>query len=72
MIILKDTFNDRIISRHRKLETAVRARRKHANDLSRRSPGSYVWYGFHYENGELVDHEEIALLEYELINRKRS
>lgn len=28
MFILKDTFNDRVVSRHRKLENAIQADRK--------------------------------------------
>ena len=45
MITLTDTFNNRTISRHRTVEAAVKAQRKHARAIRRRNgPGSYLTY----------------------------
>lgn len=44
MIILHDSFNSTLISRHRTVAAAIRARIAHARRLERNSPGSYVWY----------------------------
>lgn len=43
MIALFDSFNSRVISRHRTLEAAVLAHRKHARAVRRASgPGAYI------------------------------
>ncbi len=53
MYTLTDTFNDRVISRHRSVRAAVEARIKHARSL-KHHPGdtSYVTYSITAGNGK--------------------
>lgn len=59
MITLHDTFNDRLISRHRTLIAAVRAQRKHLSAVEKRNgKGAYLTYAFR-ENGTPVSADEL-------------
>ena len=49
-IILSDTFNNRVISRHLSLAAAVKKQRKYSKALSKSSKGSYLWYGYTYSD----------------------
>lgn len=64
MIILTDTFNSCIISRHRTIAAAIRARNKHARDLVRRNgPNHYVWYSITDSSGADIS-EQVYALDY--------
>jgi len=59
MIELFDTFNSVLISKHRSLETAVKAQRKHLKQVKKANgQNSYLTYGF-VKNGKFIDDEEI-------------
>ena len=59
MITLHDTFNDRLVSRHRTLIAAVRAQRKHLSAVEKRNgKGAYLTYEFR-KNGQPVDQYEL-------------
>ena len=52
MITLKDTFNNRTISRHRSVDAAVKARAAHSRMIRRlNGSNSYVWYSIRCEDG---------------------
>lgn len=56
MFILHDTFNDREISRHRKLENAIKAQRKHAAAVRRANgKNSYIPTKITHADGTSVD-----------------
>jgi hypothetical protein len=60
MITLKDTFNNVTISRHRTLEAAVLAKRKHARAVRKANgENSYVWYGFFGPDGKEIGYEQL-------------
>ena len=67
-ITLTDTFNNRIISRHRSVDNAVRARAKHARMIRRVNGGnSYVWYSIRCEDGSCPHiQDEIMAAQFEL------
>jgi len=66
MITLIDTFNGRSLSRHRTLENAVLAQRRHDAEVKRNNgPGSYVTYGFEAD-GEPVPHDDIIEVKMEI------
>ena len=68
MITLTDTFNNRTISRHRTVEAAVKARRKHLRAVRRRNgPGSYLTYSITDDDRNDL-HEEILMAEMDLDN----
>ena len=70
MITLIDTFNGRSLSRHRTLENAVLAQRKHsAQVIKNNGPGSYVTYGFEAD-GEPVPHDDIIEAKMEIEGRR--
>jgi hypothetical protein len=59
MIELFDTFNSVLISRHRTLEAAVKAQRKHLAAVRRHNGrDSYLTYGY-VEHGLYIDPERI-------------
>jgi hypothetical protein len=65
MYTLTDTFNDRIISRHRTLEAAAKAQAKHSRAVKRHNgASSYIPTAIAYE-GKAVD-------EYEMMQAERS
>ena len=58
MIILKDTFNGSLISTHRTVAAAVRARAAHARRVERRNGrGSYISYSIRSTTGEDIREE---------------
>jgi hypothetical protein len=66
MFTLIDTFNNSIISRHRTLVAAVRAKGKHARAIRRRNgQNSYLTYEITGPDGEAVDY-------YDLINAEET
>lgn len=68
-IKLIDTFNGTLISTHLSLENAVKAQRKHAKAIERRNgQGSYLTYGFKYENGKSVDQDSVMQAKMDLDN----
>jgi hypothetical protein len=57
MYHLRDTFNYRLISRHRTLEAAIRARRRHLAMIRRANgPNSYLTYDI-TRDGEPIGEE---------------
>lgn len=57
MYTLIDTFNNHTISRHRTLENAIRAQRRHLAAVRRANgPNSYLTYDITL-NGERIDGE---------------
>jgi hypothetical protein len=68
--ILQDNFNHSRISGHRTLRSAVLAKLRHAASLSRRSPGSYVWYAITDAYGVPHNSELILETEMEIQNRR--
>ena len=53
MIILNDTFNKKVLSRHRTVMAAVKAKNKHDRMIKRyNGQSSYVWYSIVDSNGE--------------------
>ena len=68
MITLTDTFNNRLLSRHRSVDAAVRARAAHARKIARvNAKGSYVWYAIRCEDGSCpLIAEEIMIAQFEL------
>jgi hypothetical protein len=72
MFTLHDTFNDYPISRHRTLLAAVRARRKHARDISRRNGGNaYVTYAIRDGDGDAVNYYDLIATEQQLDMERR-
>lgn len=70
MITLIDTFNGRSLSRHRTLENAVLAQRKHsAQVIKNNGPGAYLTYCFEAD-GEPVGWEEIESVKMEIEVRR--
>lgn len=67
-IILTDTFNHRMISRHRSVDAAVKARAAHARRIARvNGQGSYVWYSIRCEDGSCPHiAEEVLVAQQEL------
>lgn len=60
MFTLADTFNNNIISRHRSLVAAVRAKGKHLRAIRRRNgQNSYVTYEITGPDGEAVDYDDL-------------
>ena len=60
MYILTDTFNDRELSKHRTLEGAVKAQRKHLRAVKRANgENSYLTYAITESNGDRVDPDMI-------------
>ena len=63
-IILTDTFNNRVISRHRTVEGAVKARAKHSRAVERANGrGSYITYSIRAEDGSDISEEIMAAQE---------
>ena len=59
MIILTDTFNNSIISRHRTVLAAARAERRHARAVAKRNGGgAYVRYKITAADGSDI-HDEV-------------
>ena len=70
MITLIDTFNGRSLSRHRTLENAVLAQRKHsAQVIKNNGPGSYLTYCFEAD-GEPVPHDDVIEAKMEIEGRR--
>ncbi len=58
MIILTDTFNSKVLSRHRTVRAAVEARIKHARSLKHhQGDTSYVTYAITSTDDRDVSHE---------------
>ena len=61
MIILKDTFNDHQISRHRTVQAAVKARFNHSRMIERvNGKGAYIFYKICCESGTDISEEIFA------------
>jgi hypothetical protein len=72
MYTLHDTFNSYVISRHRCLVAAVRARRKHARDIRRRNgDNSYVTYKITGGDGDAVNYYDLIATEQQLDMERR-
>ncbi len=72
MYTLHDTFNSYVISRHRCLFAAVRARRKHARAIRRRNgPNSYVTYAIRDDDGDAVNYYDLIATEQQLDMERR-
>jgi len=57
MYILENTFRNCIISRHRTLEAAIKAQRRHLAAIQRSNgPNSYMTYDITF-NGQRIDGE---------------
>lgn len=70
MITLIDTFNGRSLSRHRTLENAVLAQRKHSALVKKNNgPGAYLTYSFEAD-GEPVACDEIEAVKMEIEVRR--
>ena len=69
-IILSDTFNNRVISRHISLAAAVKKQRKYSKALSKSSKGSYLWYGYTYSDGTKVDPELLESVQFMVDNQR--
>jgi hypothetical protein len=70
MITLIDTFNGRSLSRHRTLENAVLAQRKHSAQVRKNNgPGAYLTYCFEAD-GEPVGWDEIEAVKMEIEVRR--
>lgn len=67
MYTLHETFNGYIISRHRTLLNAVRAKRKHANGICRREgDNAYVTYAISDCKGDWVAYPDRLAAEWTL------
>lgn len=66
MIILNDDFNEVIISRHRNVLNAFKAKTRHLRALKRRNgQNCYVWYSIEDEDGaDITEELERAELYY--------
>jgi hypothetical protein len=63
MFELWDSFNDQLISRHRTVEAAVKARRAHARAVeAHNGPGSFIHYAI-LKDGKMVGEDEIDQVE---------
>lgn len=72
MYTLHDTFNSYVISRHRCLVAAVRARRKHARAVRQRNGGNaYVTYKITDDDGDPVDYYDLIATEQQLDMERR-
>ena len=61
MYLLRDTFNDRNISKHRLLSGAVKAERAHAAGVKKNNGrGSYIPTEIVKANGQRLDHYELV------------
>lgn len=62
MIILKDTFNGVDLSKHRTIDTAVAAQRRHSRSVERsHGKGAYLHYAFwDAATGRPVDPEQVT------------
>ena len=67
MIILTDTFNKKVLSKHRSVFTAVKAQIKHAKAVKRcNGNNSYVWYSITDESGvDIKDEVDRVEMDYE-------
>ncbi len=68
MIILRDTFNGRDLSRHRTLRAAILARRAHLRAIRRRNgPGAFLSYSYLLEKaGAVVDAVTVEKVETQM------
>lgn len=70
MITLHDTFNNHLISSHRTVMAAVKARRAHLKAVQKANgKNSYLTYAIR-ENGVAVDGDEIIACEMELDSKR--
>ena len=61
MITLTNTFNNQIISRHRTVQAAVKARSNHSRMISRvNGKGAFVRYGIKSDDGTDISEEIFA------------
>lgn len=66
-IILIDTFNGSLISRHNTVKNAVKAQQKHLRAVKRANgENSYLTYAFQREDGTPVDQLEVLDAEAEI------
>lgn len=57
-IILKDTFNDRVISRHSTVTTAIRAQHRHLAAVRKHNgPGCYLTYSIEAADGSDISRQ---------------
>lgn len=67
MIHLIDTFNNRLISKHRTAKAAVGAKHAHLRAVKKANgQNSYLTYGFEYHTGEKVNTSVIHYAEHQL------
>ena len=70
MHLLRDTFNNRTISKHRLLSGAVKADRSHSARIEKNNGrGSYIPTEIVKSNGQRLDHWElieVSAIEFEL------
>ena len=74
MYILRDSFNDRDISKHRTLLAAMQARSKHSRAVERANgKGSFVTYSILDHDGmrPSIDEEESAMHELHMLQCRR-
>lgn len=70
MIKLVDTFNGLLISRHRTLENAIKAKRRHQNAITRRyGYDVYMTYDIRCSDGTSVDFHSMLAAEDRLDNK---
>ena len=70
-IILTDTFNNRVLSRHRTIEAAVKASRRHARAVERRNgKGSYIPTSITSSDGADI-YDEVMQAKMELDTARR-
>ena len=69
-IELCDTFNNQLISRHKSINTAVIARRKHLTKVKRANgPNSYLTYEYR-QDGKELDSDLVGEAEYKAFERE--
>lgn len=69
MITLTDTFNNYVISRHRTVDAAVKAREAHSRMIRRvNGKNSYIWYAIRCEDGSCPHIQEEIMAAQESLN----
>jgi hypothetical protein len=69
MISLIDTFNDVVISRHRDIENAIKAKHKHIKAIQKyNGKDSYLTYSIKDSSGKKVSNFDIESAELSLLN----
>ncbi len=72
-IVLTDTFNSKVISRHRTIDAAVNARGKHLEAVKKASGrNSYLTYSITHSDGQTIAADELYAAEYNFDKRRLS